>query len=151
MIDRAYVSSIFVYYDVALASGYLEELELRGAFSRLFERDDCRDFWREARVVYVEGRSADSRRFAAIADEYFFLADETAWLDSLVVDDRRPAAHVEPVRQLDSTPDRRADSRLAASLLCLQLLSRLVWCSAGFAVNVRHSSGGRRNASMPRR
>jgi hypothetical protein len=67
---RAYVSSVFSYYQVSFGLGAFPEAELRLVLTRAFASEDIRTAWHDIRQSYaVEGWPPEFKRFARIVDE----------------------------------------------------------------------------------
>ncbi len=67
---RAYMSSVFSYYQVSFGLGAFPEAELRLVLTRAFASKDVRTAWRDIREAYaVEGWPPEFKRFAQIVDE----------------------------------------------------------------------------------
>ncbi|MFI5841304.1 DUF6082 family protein [Catenuloplanes sp. NPDC051500] len=125
---RAYLGMEFSYFETALRHGRMTELELEKTCANIFHIEIVREFWQDARVVYLESGDESAAILARIAERHYRNAAELAAIEA------SPAA---PVR-LRTSPYLDFDTLDVAGLLparrrqrvfstCLQLMRIAIW------------------------
>lgn len=71
MQESAYISMVLAYNKTSYMLGLLTDYELREYCRLIFAQPSFRDFWKGARLVYLNDHFRDSRRFARIVDDVY--------------------------------------------------------------------------------
>ncbi|MDR7275840.1 DUF6082 family protein [Catenuloplanes atrovinosus] len=130
MTQHAYLGMVFGYFESALRNGRMAELELERMLSNMFRMDVVREFWMEARMVYIESGDASAVSLARIAERHYRNVAELAEIEASPVGPVRPpiSADLEfdtlDVAGLLPVPGKRRRRVLST---CLHLLRISIW------------------------